>query len=139
LTANHRAARRCSSANAQQLHEHRVVAVPPPVVIERDQERVGALQPLEHLRAVVAAGERIRKSRLKLIDHAGTQHELADVRGLLVQHLLDQIVGHRALVAGKCLHEPVRVRVVMQRQRGQGQTAGPAFGALVQLVDLLLT
>ena len=58
--------------------------------------------------------------------------------GLLVEHLLHQIVGNGPLISGEGADEAHGIRVTAQRKRRQAESADPALRASVQLVDLLV-
>ena len=90
---------------AQCVSEQVVVAVPLPLVVERDDEQVPALEDLQPLAAVVAAGERVAQRPRQLREHRGVEEEPANVLGLAVEHLLDQVVQDEAVAAGERVDE----------------------------------
>ena len=116
----------------QQIREQVVVAEPGAGGVHRDDERVGLLQVLQHPLAAGGSGEQVGQLSVDLLQHAGPQQQPAHRRGLPLQHLGQQVVGHRPLAAGEFRREPVRGRVPGQRQGRQSQPGHPALGPLVQ-------
>lgn len=120
----------------QRVGEEVVVAVPPALVVERDDEQVLALEDLEHLLTVGSPGDRVAETAGQLIEHDGVEQERADVLRLPVQDLLDEVVEDESMASGERLDEPGDVlRAVGRsgtgpsRQRGQLQPGRPALGA----------
>ena len=113
-----------------------VVAVPPPLVVERDDEQVLALKGLEHRLTVGATGQGVAETSGQLVEHAGVQQERADLVRLPVQDLLDEVVEDEPMAPGEGLHEPghvaVRAGVGPGRQRGQLQSGRPPLGARLE-------
>ena len=93
----------CAEAQlrAQQLAQQRVVAVPGPVVAERGDQRVLALELREHVLGVRAAGQPVGEVAADEVDDRRAQQEVDEVVRLLGEHLGDQVVGHRGVVAGE--------------------------------------
>ena len=133
----HALARRCSSSNLagplveearlQHVGEEMVVAVPPPLVVERHQEQVVAVERLEHRPAVGPAGDGIRQGSGQPGEHGGPEEEVADVLGLPVHHLLDEVVDDMAVVPREPLDEPGRVVAAPEGQRCELQGRHPAL------------
>ena len=116
-------------AGPEQVGEQLMVAPPAPDLVQGDQEQIRPLQPLQHLLAPGSAGDRITQRPTQPLQHTGRQQKLAHQRGLAVQDLGGQIVQDRTVAAREAGHEPGRVGVVAQRQPGQLEAGGPAFGA----------
>ena len=64
------------------------------------------------------------------------QQELADRCGLLVKHLVDEVVQHQAVTAGELANEPGDVSAASQRQGDQLQPRDPSFGAGLECVHV---
>ena len=108
------------------------------MLVQGKQKAIGALKQLQYARPVVMARERVGQARLEMLDDARPQHEIPQLPGLLVEHLLHQIVRHGPLVSGEGAYEAIGVRVIAQRERRQAEPADPPLGAPVQLSDLLV-
>jgi hypothetical protein len=106
-------------AVAEEIGEQVVVAPPPAGRVQRDEEQVAALDPLQHLLAVGAAGDRVTQLAVQPLQHRRLQQEFAQVSWLPVQHLLGQEVEHVAMAAREGGHEPGDIGVIAQRQRRQ--------------------
>src|SRR3979411_1079282 len=78
--------------SAQRIGEEVVVAVPLSLVIEWGQEQVVALQLLEQLLAVAAAGESVAQAAGELLQDRGVEKKRAHCLGLVRQHLFEQVV-----------------------------------------------
>ncbi len=120
----------------EHVGEQVVVAVPPPLVVERHHEQVAPLQRLQHLRAAGVRGHRVAQRAGEAFEHGGAEQEVADVGRLLVQHLRHQVVDDVAVVAGEPGDEPGRVGAVPQRERGQLQGGDPSLGAAAEGGDV---
>jgi hypothetical protein len=116
-------------AGAKQVREQVVVAPPAAHLVQRDQEQVRPLHPLQHRLAVGPARDRLAQLRRQPIQHRRLQQEPAQLSRLPVEHLLGQVVQHVPVAAGEGRQEPIRVGVTLERQPGQLQTGDPAFGA----------
>src|SRR5262249_3178953 len=127
---------------AERVSEQVVVAVPLPLVVEGDDEQVLALEDLEPLAAVVAAGERVAQRTSQLREHGGVEEEPANVLGLAAEPLLDQGVQDEAVAAGERVDEAGHARsvpgagVAAGRQGGQLQPGGPSLGAVLERGDV---
>lgn len=121
---------------SKQLGEQPVIAVPGPPWVNGDDECVGALELGQPLGAVQTAGNGVGQPAADLVGDAGVEQEVADLRRLAGEHLGKQIVGHGAVVAGEGGHEPGRVGVPVQGQKGQPKPRRPAFGARPQGGDV---
>src|SRR5690606_25022276 len=79
-------------ACAQGLGEEVVIAVPPPVVVEWDEEEIGVVEPLEGLLTVAPSGEGVAQRARELLQRAGEEEEPPGALGLVLEHLLDEVV-----------------------------------------------
>ena len=93
-------------AGPQRLAEQVVVAEPPPLVVQRDDEEVGPFQRLQHPLTVGPSGQGVAELAGQLVRHAGVEEEFRYARGLPVQDLLDQIVQDVAVATGERVDEP---------------------------------
>jgi hypothetical protein len=116
----------------EQIGEQPVVAEPGARRIQRHHERVRLLQLLQDPMAARLAGQRVGELAADPLHQAGPQQQPPHLLALPVQHLGQQVLGHRTLAAGELRREPLRIGVPGQRQRGQPQTGRPPFGPLVQ-------
>ena len=114
---------------AQQVGEQVVVAPPAAHLIQRHQEQVRPLHPLQHHLATGTASDRITQPAAEALQHRGLQQELAHLVGLAIQHLVGQVVQDVAVAAAEGRHKPGGIRLSLQRQGGQLQAGRPAFGA----------
>ncbi len=87
----------------QQVGEQAVVAVPAPLVVQGDDEQVGALEMLERLLAGGRGVEQhgIAQRAAEAIEDGRPQQEGLDGLGLPLEDLLDQVVEHEAVTAGE--------------------------------------
>jgi hypothetical protein len=121
-----------SQPSTQGVGEEVVVAVPPALVVERDDEQVLALKGLEHRLAVGPARQGVAETAGQRVEHGGLQQERPDLVRLAVQDLLDEVVQDEPMASGEGLDEPgdvSRAGVGPSRQRGQLQPGRPPFGA----------
>ena len=96
-----------------------VIAVPAPLVIQRDDEEVGAFEMLQRRlparvgreTCVFAVHDRLTERATHAVEDRGPQQEGLDVLGLPFKHLLEQVIEHKAMAA-----------------RERGDEAGPVAG-----------
>ena len=98
----------------QRVGEEVVVAVPPPLVVEGDDEQVRALEDREHVVSVVPAGERVTQRAGEPAEDRRVEQEGARLRRLAVQDLLDEIVEDEAVAPGERLDDLAGVAAVAQ-------------------------
>ena len=110
-----------SQAGTQRVGEEVVVAVPPALVVERDDEQVLALEGLQHRLTVGATGQGVAQTAGQLVEHGGVEQERADLVRLPVQDLLDEVVEDEPMASGEGLDEPGDVAGA--RRHGSGPTA----------------
>jgi hypothetical protein len=119
-----------------------VVAVPPPLVVQGDDEEVLPLEGVQHRPAARSTGQGVAEAAGQLVEHRGVEQELPHLVRLPVQHLLQQVVQNEAVVAGERIDEggrPVRIARLgapARRQRGQLQADRPSLGAGLQSGDV---
>ena len=124
---------------AQRVGEQVVVAVPPPMVVKRDDEQVLALQGLEHPLTVGPAGQVIAETSGQLVEHGGVEEECAHVVRLPVQDLLDEVVKDEPVAPGEGVDETADVAwcvgvagVGAGRQCSELQPGSPALSARLE-------
>ena len=93
-------------AGTEHVGEQVVVAEPRPVFVQGYDEQVGALEVLEHRAAVCPSGDGVTQWSGEPVEDGGVQQELADLLGLVLQHLVDQVVQDEAVTAGERADEP---------------------------------
>ena len=71
----------CPQPGAQDLGEQRVIAVPAPLVVERDDQEVGALQLLESRLAVAPSGDRLAERSAQALEDRVRRRNTSDSRG----------------------------------------------------------
>jgi len=123
-----------------------VIAVPAPLVVQRDDEQVSAFEVLQGGLTIVQApgdllppgsGENgITQGTTHAAKDGGAQQKCLDTRGLPLQHFFDQVIQHEMVAAGERLDEAGGVLMPLHRERGHLQAGNPAFGAGFQRGDL---
>ena len=124
---------------AHGVGEQVVVAVPPALVVERDDEQVLALEGLQHRLTVGATGQGVAEVAGQLVEHGRVEQERAHVVRLPVQNLLDEVVQDEPVASGEGLNELSDVSRSVggagmgpRRQRGQLQPSRPPLGARLE-------
>src|SRR5205823_1543286 len=88
---------------SQQLREELVIAVPPPLVVQGDEEQVGVFEILEGFlpgnRGVQQNG--ITQRAAQTVEDRRAQQERLDAFGLLPEDFFHQIVQHEMMAAGE--------------------------------------
>ena len=95
-----------------------------------------AAQALEGRPAVVPAGQGVTERAAEPVQDRGLQQEELLRSGASVQHLLDEVVDDEPVVAREPGDEPGHVVAPPHRERRQLQRRDPAFGAVLEQVDL---
>ena len=116
---------------AEHVGEQVVVAVPAALVVERDDEQVPALQRLEHRAArrtspvTASHSGPVSRSRIEV-----SEQEVADVVGLAVEDLLDEVVHDEPVVAGEPGDEARTGRPgpAARARRAAGRRSSPRCG-----------
>ena len=118
---------------AQEIGEQAVVAPGRRVAGHGREEQVGRGQLVEDGGAVDARVQGLADRGVELAQDAGAQQKVADLARLVREHVLGQVVGHRAVRAREALDEAGFEAVPLQRHRGQPDRRHPALGLAVQL------
>ncbi len=116
-----------------------VVAIPPALVVERDDEQVLALERLQHRLTVGTTGQGVAQPSGQLVEDGGVEQERAYLVRLPVQHLLDEVVEDESMASRERLDElrdvagPVGgAGMGAGRQRSQLQSGRPPLGARLE-------
>ena len=121
----------------QHVGEEVVVAVPEAAIVERDEEEVGPIEPLEHRLPAAATGHGIAQRSGEPVHDRGLEQEAPDFIGLALEHLLGEVVDDEAVVAGEARDEPAGVVAALHRQRGELQRGDPPLGSSFESVDVV--
>ena len=85
----------------EHVGEEVVVAVPEAAIVERDEEEVRPIEPLEHRLPATATGDRIAQRPGEPVHDGGLEQEASDFLGLAFQHLLGEVVDDETVIAGE--------------------------------------
>lgn len=99
-------------------------------------QRCLALEPVEQVAGLLPPGELGGERGGHRVTDADHTQEVAHVVGQPGEDLPDEVVGHRAVIAGELGEERVGVGGLRDAKGGQPQPGGPSAGALVQHLDL---
>ena len=119
---------RASQLMAQQAAEQVVIPEPAALIVQRDEEQVGAMDLADQFRGVGPSRERVAQRRAHPVEDRGDQQEIAYEGGLAGQHLIAEVVDDMPVRAGETLDECRRVSTVAQPQCRELQPGGPSFG-----------
>ena len=146
-------------ASTQQIGEQVVIAVPPALIVHRQQEQVGRFQVLEHVLGLSLdqcrrrcglllicsspiCEDRSAEGAAQALENRGLQHERFDVGWLVREDFFDQVVEDIAIAASEGCDETCHVVAALgaspgRTRRGQAerrhlQAGCPAFGACLQ-------
>ena len=121
----------------QHVREKVVVAVPVAVVVERDQEQVGAVEGFQGGLAAGFTCDGVAERAVQTVQQAGAEQEGADLFGLPCQHLLDQVVHDVPVIARESGDEGADVFSSLHRDGGELERGNPAFGPSLQRCDVV--
>ena len=121
----------------EQVAEEVVVPVPAAAVVERDDEQVRVLELCQRLGRVGAVEDRIAQRRGHPVEHRGPREELDVFRPQLGEVLRAQVVRHEPVVAAEA-RNCLQVGRRLERERGEVEPRGPAFGACVQRASFVI-
>ena len=114
-----------------------VITIPAPLVVQGHEKQIGALKRFQDVLPVGIAGESVTQRPAELVKNGRFQQKFLHIIRLLLQHLLHQIIQHKAVAAGEGADEIGRVGLVaLQGERRQLQPGNPAFGARFQGGDV---
>ena len=120
----------------QQVGEQGVVAVPA-VVDGVGEEHARPLEVVEPHGGVGVGRQEGGQVGGEPFGDAGAEQEALRVGILAVEHLLEQVVGHRSLGRRRADHDLVRVARVGERTGGEPEAGRPALGARPQRAHVL--
>ncbi|MDT4830187.1 hypothetical protein FQZ97_636410 [compost metagenome] len=125
-------------ARAEELGEQVVEAVPLALAIQRQEEQLHGLQPLQQGLAVLASGQGVGEVAGQLRRHAQGQQHFLHLRRQLLEHRAQQMVAERHLIAADRGHRRRPLRLVTQQQAAQLDADHPALGLHVQGIQRLV-
>ena len=125
---------RALQALAQKVPKQVMVAIPVPVVVQADQKQVGLIQVFQQRLCIVLARHRSAERPTQARQDRRLHQEGAHSIGLVLKHLIGQIVEHIGVAAGEVGEKMRDLRgiLLLERERGELQASGPPFGACLQ-------
>ena len=99
-------------------------AVPLAVLVERDEEELRLLKPVEQGVAALVAGEGVAQRAVQAVDHGAEHQQALCLGGQVAQQHFVEIAHHAAVRAV----EVARGRVCAQRKESELRARAPAFG-----------
>ncbi len=127
---------RPSQLRAQELEQQSVVAIPDLGAGVAGHEEVRGRELGQHPAAVAPAGQGVRQLSGDRVGHRGAEEKLPQPIGLTVEDLVQQIVGHGAVVPGEAAQEAGAVGLRGKGQRGEADAGSPPLGPPVQRLDV---
>ena len=105
----------------QQIGEEMVIAVPPPLIVQRDDEKVSTVEILEGFLPGSSGVEHngITQGAAQAVEDRRAQQECLNAFGLLLQDFFDQVIHDEVVAAGERADEAGGVGMALQAQRGQ--------------------
>src|SRR5512143_2330759 len=98
-----------------------MIAIPLPIVIERDDEQVGTFEILQ--RGLSGNGRieyhGLTQGAAQAIEEGSAQQESLDAFGLLLQDFFNQIIQHKMVAARERLDETGGILMALHGDRGQ--------------------
>ena len=116
----------------QEIHEERVIAIPLAVVVECDEEEVGALELLEQVCRVVPACDGISERRADGVEDRRIEEKAAPFRVERIEHDLGQVVDNVPIRAAESGDELGRMLGLLERQGCKLDAGRPTLSALVE-------
>ena len=140
----HSAARRCTSRivrgwvipSTQHVRDQPVQSVPATAGAHGVDEQVRRSELGQGLRTGPRAGQRVGQVGADEVDGTNPHQEIEQLRSQPVDHLAEQIGGHRVVVTGERVDEPGGILAALQLERGQPETGRPPFRPLDQATDM---
>ena len=125
--------------SVQRLAHQMVVPEAGRLVIKRDQEQVGRVNSVQQRRRVLPRGDGCTRVRGQLLQDGDVEHELRDLRWLLIENFRDEVFGERTAADLQRPGGPRRVVGAAQGQRRHLQRRGPPLSALMKQRKLVGT
>src|SRR5438034_6206534 len=128
LMENGEQVRMClGEAKAQRLCKEMVVAVPGALIVQRQQEEVGLLEPFQCGLPVALPGHGITEGPVQTVAQGSLQQERADMLSLLAEHFFRQVIHDVAMTASKGGDKPGDILSPLHREGRQLQSSNPAL------------
>ena len=115
-----------------------MIAVPPPVGVQRHYEQVGACVRLQNLRRPALLEDRVAERPGNLLENGGTREETNIVRGQMGEQLRPEIVGHEPVAPRERRRALGPEFPGPDRQRGEVKPCRPALCMPGELRDLVV-
>src|SRR5512139_2938620 len=93
----------------EQIGEQVMVAEPPGLVVQWENEDVRPLQRHKQGLPILASGKSLAQSRVQALQDGSLQQECPHILRLLCKNFLEQVFRHIDVAAGKSLDEPGNV------------------------------
>ena len=119
----------------EQVPKQVVVAKPASLRIHSDHERARVLKLHQDSLRARASRQPVSERSADPLQQRGSQQQLPHFRRLALEHLRQQVVGHRALTAREADRVALGIRVAGERQCHQSQPRRPAFGCRDQRLE----
>ena len=119
----------------EQVPKQVVVAKPGSLRIHSDHERARVLEPGKNPVGARASRQPVSERSADPLQQRGSQQQLPHFRRLALEHLRQQVLGHRALTPREADRVALGIRVAGERQRHQSQPRRPAFGSRDQRLE----
>ena len=120
----------------EQLGEQVVEAVPPALVIQRDQEQVAPRQRVQHRGRALLLQHGIAQGAGQPLENRRAEHQRPRRRVMRLEYLRLQEIDHVTVRAAESAHQRVPVGGVLQRQRGQIEPGRPSLRLVHQGFDI---
>ena len=127
---------RVGDPGAQDVGDQPVQPVPPTAGADGVHEQVRRGELGQGVAPVRAAGQGVGQVGGHEVEEADPYQEVEQLRGLPVDHLGQQVGGHRVVVAGERIDEPGGICAALQLQGGQPEPGRPPLGPLDQAPDV---
>ena len=104
-----------------ELGKEVMVPIPPPFIVERDQEEIVPFELREHVGAVRPLQHDIAEHGIKASEHRGPEQELRHRIGLTTQHLIDEVVEDVLMPSREGFDEGLGIVAALERQGDEVQ------------------
>jgi hypothetical protein len=118
--------------SAEQIGEQVMEAVPAALLVQRDQEQVGALDPLQDVLAIGISSDRAAERAAESLEDGASEQKRPYPLRLTLEHLLAQVVEDVAMGPRERTKEGVGIRSFAQGERGQLQAHRPPLRPALQ-------
>src|SRR5262245_16139367 len=121
----------------KQVGEKVVITKPLAAIIQTNQEKVRALELLEHFVTALVLRECVAERAVETREHRSAQQKVLDLLCLAVQNFFQQVVENEAIVAGELFYQLRAVGSSLKRQCRELQSRDPAFRSLFERCDIV--